>query len=121
MKVSYVVLYVNDTKASMKFWTEKAGMVSKDIKEAEGFKIHKVGFAHQDFAFELVPLDLMKDNPHNLNLGTPSICFEAPDLPALRKKLAQGGVQATEIANHFGFDSFSFSDNNGKWFAAIQG
>jgi lactoylglutathione lyase len=120
MKVYYVVLYVKDAEESLKFWKEKAGMISKGMKEAGGFKIHKVGFSDQDFAFELVPLELMKDNPNNLNLGTPSICFSTADLPALRESLVQRGVQATDIANHFGSNSFAFSDNNGNWFAAVQ-
>lgn len=120
MKVYYVVLYVKDAEESLKFWKEKAGMVSKGLQEAGGFKIHKVGFPDQDFAFELVPLEMMKDNPNNLNLGTPSICFSTSDLPALRETLVQRGVHATDIANHFGSNSFAFSDNNGNWFAAMQ-
>ena len=35
----------------------------------------KVGFDNQDFSFELVPLELMKDNPDGLDLATPSIAF----------------------------------------------
>ena len=35
--------------------------------------IYRVGFDSQQFSFELVPLALMKENPHNLNLGTPSV------------------------------------------------
>lgn len=120
MKVYYVVLYVKDGEASLKFWTEKAGMAAKGTKEVGGYKIHKVGFADQDFAFELVPLDLMKNNPDNLNLGTPSICFAASDLPEFRNKLIKNGVQTTEIADHFGFESFAFSDNDGSWFAAMK-
>lgn len=45
MKVYYVVLYVKDGEASLKFWTEKAGMAAKGTKEVGGYKIHKVGFA----------------------------------------------------------------------------
>lgn len=120
MKVYYVVLYVKDVEESLNFWKEKAGMVSKGFQKAGGFEIHKVGFSDQDFAFELVPLEMMKNNPDNLNLGTPSICFSTSDLTALRETLVQRGVQATDIVNHFGSNSFAFSDNNGNWFAAIQ-
>ncbi len=120
MKVYYVVLYVKDAEESLSFWKDKAGMALKDQKEAGNFKIYKVGFADQDFAFELVPLELMKGNPNNLTLGTPSICFATTDLTALRETLVERGVEATEIANHFGSNSFAFSDNNGSWFAAVQ-
>ena len=105
---------------SLSFWKEKVGMTSKGVKEAGAFKIHKVGFADQDFSFELVPLELMNNNPNNLNLGTPSICFSSPNLTELRNTLLNKGVQVTEIVNHFGPNSFAFSDNHGNWFAAMQ-
>ncbi|MBN2736046.1 MAG: VOC family protein [Spirochaetales bacterium] len=120
MKVYYVVLYVKDPEASLKFWTEKVGMVSKSIMETGRFKIHKVGFPDQDFSFELVPLDLMKNNPDNLNLGTPSICFSTPDLVGLNEKLTKSGVKVSSISNHFGQDNFAFSDNSDNWFAVVQ-
>ena len=75
MKVGYVVLYVNDPEACRRFWIEQIGMVEKRRTEAGSFPIMQVGFADQPFAFELVPLELMKDNPDNLDLGTPSIAF----------------------------------------------
>ena len=76
MKVGYVVLYVNDAEACRRFWVEQIGMVEKRRDEAERFTIAQVGFADQPFAFELVPLELMKDNPDNLDLATPSIAFQ---------------------------------------------
>jgi hypothetical protein len=65
MKVGYVVLYVNDTEACRRFWVEQIGMVEKRRDEAGGVTFVRVGFADQPFAFELVPLELMKDNPDN--------------------------------------------------------
>ncbi|MBI3394380.1 MAG: VOC family protein [Spirochaetia bacterium] len=117
MKVCYVVLYVKDEKASLDFWKNKIGLVVKSSKEAMGFQINQVGFADQDFAFELVPLKLMEENKDGLNLGTPSICFSTPDLAKLRQQLVERKVNATEIANHFGMNSFAFQDNDGNWFA----
>ena len=75
MKVGYVVLYVNDSEACRRFWVEQVGMVEKRRYEADAFTIVQVGFADQTFAFELVPLAVMKDNPDNLDLATPSIAF----------------------------------------------
>ena len=63
MKVGYVVLYVNDGDACRRFWVDQVGMVEKRRKDAGGFAIAQVGFADQPFAFELVPLALMKDTP----------------------------------------------------------
>ena len=66
MKVAYVVLYVNDAEACRRFWVDQIGMVEKRRSEAGKFTIAQVGFADQPFAFELVPLALMKDNPDGL-------------------------------------------------------
>jgi lactoylglutathione lyase len=120
MKLSYVVLYVTDPAACMEFWTEKVGMVKKDAKQAGDFSIVKVGFADQDFSFELVPLELMKDNPHGLDLATPSIAFTVTNLHETQAALAAKGVQATEVGSPTGIESFAFSDNEGRWFAVLQ-
>ena len=120
MKFSYVVLYVNDPAACLRFWTEQVGMIEKNRMQAGPFDIVKVGFADQDVAFELVPLELMKDNPDSLDLATPSIAFRVNDLEATRSALIGEGVQATEIGQHSGMTTFAFSDNEGRWFAVIR-
>jgi lactoylglutathione lyase len=119
MKVGYVVLYVNDDAACLQFWTQQVGMVEKGRSELGEFSIVQVGFADQDFAFELVPLALMKDNPDGLDLATPSIAFRVDDLAATRAALVARGVQATELGEHSGIASFAFPDNEGRWFAVI--
>lgn len=121
MRLGYVVLYVKDAAACLRFWTEQVGMVEKDRKHAGDFDIVKVGFADQSFNFELVPLDLMKDNPDGLDLATPSIAFHVDDLAATRERLVAADVQATELGNHSGVESFAFSDNEGRWFAVTRG
>ena len=120
MKVGWVVLYVDDAEACRRFWVEQIGMVEKRRNEVGGFTIAKVGFADQDFAFELVPLELMKDNPDNLSLGTPSIAFHVEDLDATHATLVGRGVQATDVGDHEGTPSFAFSDPEGRWFAVTQ-
>jgi lactoylglutathione lyase len=120
MKVAYVVLYVNDAEACRRFWIEQIGMVEKRRADAGGFAIAQVGFADQPFAFELVPLELMKDNPDNLNLATPSIAFRVDDLQAAHDSLVARGVQATEVGQHSGTPSFAFADPEGHWFAVTQ-
>ena len=117
MKVGYVVLYVKDAEACRRFWVEQVGMVEKRRQEAGAFTIAQVGFADQPFAFELVPLELMKDNPDGLDLATPSIAFHVDDLEAARAALVGRGVQATEVGEHAGRPSFAFCDPEGRWFA----
>ena len=120
MKVGYVVLYVTDAEACRRFWIEQIGMVEKRRSEAGGFTITQVGFADQPFAFELVPLELMQDNPDGLDLATPSIAFTVDDLAATRAGLVSRGVQATDVGDHEGTPSFAFSDPEGRWFAVTQ-
>ena len=121
MRVGYVVLYVKDAEACLRFWVDQVGMVEKSRKQFGEIAIVQVGFAGQPFAFELVPLALMQDNPDGLDLATPSIAFHVDDLVATRAKLTTSGVQATEIAEHSGVTSFAFSDNENRWFAVTPG
>lgn len=120
MKVGYVVLYVDDAEVCRRFWVEQIGMVEKRRSAADGFAIAQVGFADQPFAFELVPLELMKDNPDGLDLATPSIAFHVDDLEGSHTALVGRGVPATDIGEHQGTRSFAFSDPEGRWFAVIQ-
>ncbi len=117
MKVGYVVLYVDDAEACRRFWVDQVGMVEKRRSEAGDITIAQVGFADQEFAFELVPLALMQDNPDNLDLATPSIAFRVADLQAAHDTLVERGVQATDVSDHEGTPSFAFADPEGHWFA----
>ena len=119
MKVGYVVLYVTDEAACLRFWTEQVGMVEKGRNQAGPVDVVKVGFADQDFSFELVPKALMQDNPDGLDLATPSIAFRVDALAATRDALVAKGVQATEVGDHGGIASFAFPDNEDRWFAVI--
>jgi lactoylglutathione lyase len=120
MKVGWVVLYVNDAEACRRFWVEQIGMVEKRRTAAGPSTIVQVGFADQAFAFELVPLELMKDNPDGLDLATPSIAFHVDDLEATHAALSGRGVQATDVGEHEGTPSFAFSDPEGHWFAVTR-
>ena len=120
MKVGYVVLYVNDAEACRNFWVDQIGMVEKRRTAAGAFTIVQVGFADQEFAFELVPLELMKDNPDGLDLAMPSIAFHVDDLEAAQASLVGRGVQATDVGEHEGTPSFAFSDPEGRWFAVTR-
>jgi lactoylglutathione lyase len=120
MKVGYVALYVNDAEACRRFWIETIGMVEKQRTEVDGFTLAQVGFADQSFAFELVPLELMKDNPDGLDLASPSIAFRVDDLEAAHATLVGRGVQATDVGEHSGTPSFAFSDPEGHWFAVTR-
>lgn len=117
MRVGYVVLYVTDPDLCRNFWIERVGMVEKQRSEHGEFVVSQIGFADQDFAFELVPLAMMADNPYGLDLATPSIAFKVDDLEAAHERLAEHHVEVMEIGEHSGVRSFAFSDPEGRWFA----
>ena len=121
MKIGYVVLYVTDPEASLNFWTQTMGMVEKGSKTAGPFSIVQVGFADQDASFELVPLELMKNNPDNLDLATPSIAFYVPNLQETHNLLLEKKIHVTEIVDRGGIHSFAFIDNEGRGFAVLEG
>ncbi len=114
------MLYVTDAEACAKFWVEKVGMVEKGRKQAGEFSFIEIGFADQEFSFELVPLAMMENNPDGLDLATPSIAFKVDDLVETHAKLVAAGVQAMEPGEHGGIPSFAFSDNEGRWFAVTK-
>ena len=120
MKVGFVVLYVSDVEACVRFWVDKVGMVERARTQAGAFHVVKVGFANQDFSFELVPLELMRENPDGLDLATPSAAFHVADLDAARAQMVSRGVQVTEISSERGPRAFAFSDPEGRWFAVLS-
>ena len=120
MRVGYVVLYVTDSEACLDFWRTKVGMELQDTTPVPGGAIYKIGFESQQFSFELVPLSLMKDNPHGLDLATPSICFYDENPTQWREQLIANGVTATEITDRNGKENFAFSDNENRWFAVLE-
>ena len=120
MKVGYVVLYVNDTNACLDFWTNQVGMQLINQNAVGEHNVAKVGFKDQDFAFELVPLAMMKDNPNNLDLATPSICFYVKDVESEHHRLKNNKVTCINVNENFGRKGFAFSDNEGRWFAVQQ-
>jgi lactoylglutathione lyase len=120
MRVRYVVLYVHDPDACREFWLDQIGMVEKQRTEVGACTIAQVGFADQPFAFELVPLELMKDNPDGLDLATPSIAFQVDDLEGTHATLLGRGVPVTDVTEHAGTPSFAFADPEGRWFAVTR-
>lgn len=119
MRVSYVVLYVNDLERCLTFWVEKVGMAERKRTVVGELAVVEIGFPGQDFSFELVPLEMMKDNPDNLDLATPSIAFRVDDLDATHERLTANGVQVSAITTQHGPRSFAISDPEGRWFAVL--
>ena len=120
MQVGYVVLYVGDADSCAEFWVDKLSAQILESNEVGGHRIIKVGFAGQATALELVPKDLMKDNPDGLDLATPSICFYVTNVDSEHQQLSNRGVTLAPIREHFGKKSFAFQDNENRWFAVME-
>ena len=120
MKVGFVVLYVSDTDKCARFWTDTVGMVERQRFAVGSLAVVEVGFADQEFSLQLVPLEMMRENPDNLDLATPSIAFRVADLDAARAQLLSRGVQATVITSERGPRSFAFPDPEDRWFAVLS-
>ncbi len=120
MKFNYLVLYLNDTKAAAKFWMDNFNYVIKETIDAGGFDILTIGSEDSDANFQLVPLKLMENNPNNLNLETPSICFYTDDLEKTHKKLQSQSVKVSDIMNHGGMNTFAFFDLENNAFAMVE-
>ena len=102
MKVGYVVLYVNDAEACRRFWVEQIGMVEKRRSEAGTLHDCAGRVRRPAVRVQLVPIELMKDNPDGLDLATPSIAFTVDDLEVAHAALSGRGVQATDVGEHEG-------------------
>jgi lactoylglutathione lyase len=120
MQIGYVVLYVTDSDACLDFWINRVGMELRETTKVMDESIHKVGFSDSNFAFELVPLKLMENNPEKLDLATPSICFYVNDINDEHLRLKGSGITVSEISTRGDKQSFAFSDNEARWFAVME-
>ena len=120
MKLGYVVLYVENVDSSQTFWVDSIGAKVLRVNQVGDFSIVKLSLPGAGAEIELVPKDLMKDNPDQLDLATPSLCFYTADVEQERTRLEQKGVTVAPIRDHFGTQTFAFSDNENRWFAVMQ-
>ena len=119
MHVAYVVLYVENQDECRDFWTNSLGMVIKSQRPAGEYSVVQIGFPDQEFNLELVPLALMQQHEHGLDLATPSMAFRVSDLVETHRDLRYKGVTTSDINEQAGVPSFAFSDNEGRWFAVL--
>lgn len=118
---SATMLYVNDTKAAIEFWTQKMGFVlldTQDFGEAVSYEIAP----SQDAAIKFGIHDkewVAKANP-GMNTGFPSLLFEADDLEAEYEKLTAAGVATNPIMEYNGMVHFTFADNEGNYIAITK-
>lgn len=115
---STTMLYVADTEAAMKFWTEKVGFVlleTADYGEAISYEIAPSLDATTKFGIHDKEW-VAKANP-GMNVGFPSLLFETDNLKAEYERLSQAGVTTNPIMEYQGMVHFTFADNEGHYIA----
>ncbi|MTB35962.1 VOC family protein [Streptococcus uberis] len=118
---STTMLYVNDTEAAMTFWTEKMGFVITDQADSEGFKSFEVAPSLDSATkFGIHNKDMVAQANPGMNVGFPSLLFEADDLEAEYKTLTENGVDTNPIMEYQGMVHFTFQDNEGNYIAVRQ-
>ncbi|GAB6673018.1 VOC family protein [Streptococcus uberis] len=118
---STTMLYVNDTEAAMTFWTEKMGFVITDQADSEGFKSFEVAPSLDSATkFGIHNKDMVAQANPGMNVGFPSLLFEADDLEAEYKILTENGVATNPIMEYQGMVHFTFQDNEGNYIAVRQ-
>lgn len=118
---STTMLYVNDTEAAMTFWTEKMGFVITDQADSEGFKSFEVAPSLDSATkFGIHNKDMVAQANPGMNVGFPSLLFEADDLEAEYKIFTENGVATNPIMEYQGMVHFTFQDNEGNYIAVRQ-
>lgn len=115
---STTMLYVSDTDAAFKFWTEKMGFVLIDqatAGETQSYEI--VATKDSQTKFGLHNKELVAQANPGMNVGFPSLLFEADDLEAEYERLTANGVNTNPIMEYQGMVHFTFSDNEGNYIA----
>ncbi|MCK1201684.1 VOC family protein [Streptococcus uberis] len=118
---STTMLYVNDTEAAMTFWTEKMSFVITDQADSEGFKSFEVAPSLDSATkFGIHNKDMVAQANPGMNVGFPSLLFEADDIEAEYKTLTENGVATNPIMEYQGMVHFTFQDNEGNYIAVRQ-
>lgn len=118
---STTMLYVQDTEATMAFWTEKLGFVlleTNDYGQAISYEIAPSATSATKFGIH--NKDWVAQNSPGLALEFPSLLFETDDLEAEYQRLTASGVTTNPISEYQGMVHFTFADNEGHFIAVTQ-
>lgn len=118
---STTMLYVEDTKAALEFWTKKMNFVlleTANYGEATSYEIAPSTDA--PIKFGLHQKDWVAKNSPEMNVGFPSLLFETTDLEAEYNRLIQAGIVTNPIMEYQGMVHFTFVDNEGHYIAVRE-
>lgn len=117
-----VMLYVDDFKQSIHFWTDIMGFkVKAQEKLPEGYEWIEVA-PDETSETTIVIFDkaFIKKYSPDVNLGTPSLMFKTEDIEGLYTDFKEKGVQVGEMVEQPSGSVFNFSDDEGNYFAVSE-
>ncbi|MFI3886994.1 VOC family protein [Streptococcus parauberis] len=118
---STTMLYVDDTKAAMEFWTEKMGFVIIEQAEGEGHMSYEIAPSQEsNVKFGLFNKGLVAAANPEMNVGFPSLMFETDNLEAEYERMTAAGVTTNPIMEYQGIVHFTFTDSEGNYIAIRQ-
>ncbi|CAM3126196.1 VOC family protein [Streptobacillus felis] len=107
-----IMIYVENTTESMKFWTEKVGLVLLETMENDE-NISYVIAPKLDSEVKLVLHDkewVRSINPE-INLRTPSILMESENIKKTYHEFIEKGINVNPVVDLGFMKTFNFSDN----------
>lgn len=121
IKKSTTMIYVENTKKAMEFWTEKLEFVlleTSDFGDAVSYEIAPSKNSVTKFCLHDKNW-VAKNNPQ-MNVGFPSLMFEVENLEETYNKLTEKGVKTNVIMEFGGLRHFTFSDNENNYIAVKE-
>ncbi len=119
--IGMVMLYVEDTKAAMTFWTEKVGFSLLETSEYPGATSYVIAPSEKAEAqYGIHDKNWVATNNPGMNVGFPSLLLATDDLKKTYDELTARGVTTHPITEHQGLIHFSFADNEGNYVAVQE-
>lgn len=121
-KLGQVMLYVEDTTATMIFWTEKLGFkLLETLAFTPEINSYILGGSADDQAtICLHDKQVASQMSLELDLGTPSLVFYCDNLDEIHASYQKNGVTVGDIAQFPHGRSFNFADNENRYFAYLE-
>lgn len=120
-KIGQVMLYVENPKKMLEFWTEKAGFVLIATHENEVMCSYEVAPSKDaETSFVLHDKEIIAKMSPELTLGTPSIMFYTSNIESLYDQYKASGVTVGELVNMPFGKVFNFADDEGNYFAVTE-
>ncbi len=119
--IGQVMLYVNDIEGAKDFWVNKIGFNLIEENKNEYYVSYTIApLSDSSVQFVLYEKEFVSKNSPKVNLGNPSILMSTNDLEETRNEFIAKGVKVSPISKMDDLVHFSFSDEEGHYFAVRE-